>query len=326
MNTLLPPNWRPTASREALIARANMLTTIRQFFAEREVLEVDTPAMSQASVTDIHLQPFVTHLVAPGQTPELPLFLSTSPEFHMKRLLCADVGAIYQLSKAFRNEELGRFHNSEFTMLEWYRPDFDHRDLMAEISQLMQLVLACDGCDSMSYQQAFIDYLGIDPLTASVAELQQVAPASCQELAARETNKDTLLQLLFSIVIEPQIGQLRPIFVFGFPASQAALAQLNDDDPRIADRFELYFKGIELANGFRELQDGSEQRRRFEQDCAWRAAQGLPIPPIDDRFLAALDAGLPACAGVALGIDRLLMLKLGVSDISEVIAFPVDRA
>ncbi|MBD1387799.1 elongation factor P--(R)-beta-lysine ligase [Neiella sp. HB171785] len=326
MTKSVPQDWRPTASRDALVARAKMLASIRQFFAERDVLEVDTPAMSQASVTDIHLQPFVTHLAAPGQPAQLPLFLSTSPEFHMKRLLCADVGAIYQLSKAFRNEELGRFHNSEFTMLEWYRPDFDHHQLMTEMSELMQLILACEDCDRISYQQAFMDCLGIDPLVASVTQLQQVAPDSCRDLAVRETDKDTLLQLLFSMVIEPQIGQHRPVFVFGFPASQAALAQLNTADPRVADRFELYFKGIELANGFRELQDAAEQRRRFEQDCAWRAANGLPQAPIDERFLAALDHGLPECSGVALGVDRLLMLKIGAGDISQVVAFPVDRA
>lgn len=309
-----------------LQARAKLLATIRQFFAERDVLEVDTPAMSQASVCDIHLHPFVTQFDSPQQADAQSLYLTTSPEFHMKRLLCAGSGPIYQICKSFRNEEQGRFHNPEFTMLEWYRPDFDHHDLMSELADLIKLVLAVDDCDAISYQQAFLTHLKVDPLSAGVAELQQVAPACCADLAAQETDKDTLLQLLFSMAIEPEIGQQRPVFVYGFPASQAALAQINKDDARVADRFELYFQGIELANGFRELQDAEEQRTRFTEELRWRREHGLEQAPMDELFLQGLEAGLPACSGVALGIDRLLMLQQNAGTISEVIAFPVDRA
>ncbi|MBW8192556.1 elongation factor P--(R)-beta-lysine ligase [Neiella marina] len=318
--------WQPTMTRAMLIARAQLLASIRRFFADRDVLEVETPVMSQAAVCDIHLQNFVTQFDSPQQAQQQALYLTTSPEFHMKRLLCAGSGPIYQICKSFRNEEQGRFHNPEFTMLEWYRPDFDHHALMTEMAELMTLVIGADECDRMTYQQAFLTHLNVDPLIASLTELQQVAPASCADLAHHETDRDTLLQLLFSMAIEPRIGQQRPVFVYGFPASQAALAELNHNDPRTADRFELYFRGIELANGFRELQDASEQRARFAADNHYRQQHGLPQAPVDELFLQALEAGLPACSGVALGIDRLLMLQQDAAAISDVIAFPVDRA
>lgn len=319
--------WPPTATLDALQKRAQILAHIRQFFAERQVLEVDTPTMASAGVTDVHLHNFTTRFVGPGHGDGLALYLQTSPEFHMKRLLAAGYGAIYQLAKAYRNEEAGRLHNPEFTMLEWYRPGFDHLQLMDEMADLLQRVLAVAAPSRMTYQQAFMDTLQVCPLTASLDELRSAGLGlGADDLLAIEDHRDTLLQLLFAVGVEPRIGQQVPCFVYDFPASQAALARINPQDPRVAERFEVYFKGIELANGFHELTDADEQRRRFEQDNQERAARGLKERPIDEYLLAALNHGLPQCAGVALGVDRLVMLALGAKSLEDVIAFPVTRA
>ncbi len=320
-------NWRPSASIEALRQRALVLQKIRQFFAVRDVLEVDTPALSHATVTDEHLHSFSTKFTHPFLPQAITLYLQTSPELAMKRLLCAGSGAIYQICKSFRNEEAGRFHNPEFTMLEWYRPGFDHLQLMTEIDELIQMVVGCDSAERVTYQDVFKQYLGYCPLTATLADIKSLASQyGYAELAANENDKDTLLMLLFSQHVEPNIGQDRPCFVINFPASQAALARVSPTNPLVAERFELYFQGIELANGFHELTDGPEQLRRFEQDNVKRQLMGLEIMPIDHNFIAALDYGLPTCAGVALGIDRLLMLALKASGIDQVIAFENSRA
>ncbi|MDG2676742.1 elongation factor P--(R)-beta-lysine ligase, partial [Vibrio parahaemolyticus] len=243
-------NWQPTASIEQLRQRATLIAAIRQFFAERQVMEVDTPAMSHATVTDIHLHTFQTEFVGPGYADGSKLFFMTSPEFHMKRLLAAGSGCIYQINKAFRNEENGRYHNPEFTMLEWYRVGFDHHKLMDEMDDLLQLVLKCGAAQRMTYQQAFIDVLGVCPLEGSMTELKAAASKlGLSDIAEPEEDRDTLLQLLFSVGVENKIGQDVPAFVYDFPASQAALAKINPQDHRVADRFEVYFKGIELANG-----------------------------------------------------------------------------
>ncbi len=324
MNSTL---WRPSAGLESLQHRAQLIQTIRQFFSERQVLEVETPVMSQATVTDIHLQTFKSHFVGPGHASGQDVYLMTSPEFHMKRLLAAGSGSIYQITKSFRNEESGRHHNPEFTMLEWYRTGFDHHDLMDEMDQLLQLILLTGPARKMTYQQAFQTVLGFCPLEASLDELREYAAKhGFADIAQDETNRDTLLQLLFSMLIEPEIGQDVPAFVYHFPASQAALAKISLDDARVADRFEVYFKGIELANGFHELDDAQEQHRRFDADNRMRSEMGLAVQPIDELLLAALESGLPACAGVALGIDRLIMLALGLESIEQVIAFPFSRA
>jgi lysyl-tRNA synthetase class 2 len=320
-------NWRPSASIKTLRQRALVLQKIRQFFAVRDVLEVDTPALSHATVTDEHLHSFCTQFIHPFSPQASTLYLQTSPEFAMKRLLCAGSGAIYQICKSFRNEEAGRFHNPEFTMLEWYRPGFDHLQLMTEIDELIQMVVGCDSAERVTYQDVFKQYLGYCPLTATLTDIKTLASQyGYAELAADENDKDTLLMLLFSQHVEPKIGQDRPCFVMDFPASQAALARISPTNPLVAERFELYFQGIELANGFHELTDGPEQLRRFEQDNVKRQHIGLEIMPIDHNFIAAIDYGLPACAGVALGIDRLLMLALNYSEIDQVIAFENSRA
>jgi lysyl-tRNA synthetase class 2 len=291
------------------------------------VLEVDTPALSHATVTDEHLHSVSTQFTHPFLPQASTLYLQTSPEFAMKRLLCAGSGAIYQICKSFRNEEAGRFHNPEFTMLEWYRPGFDHLQLMTEIDELIQMVVGCDSAERVTYQDVFKQYLGYCPLTATLTDIKTLASQyGYADIAANENEKDTLLMLLFSQHVEPKIGQDRPCFVMNFPASQAALARINPTNPLVAERFELYFKGIELANGFHELTDGPEQLRRFEQDNVKRQHMGLEIMPIDHNFIAAIDYGLPACAGVAVGIDRLLMLALNYSEIDQVIAFESSRA
>ncbi|RJG42376.1 elongation factor P--(R)-beta-lysine ligase [Motilimonas pumila] len=319
-------SFLPHASIENLRRRAQIVQSIRQFFATRNVMEVDTPAMSQASITDYHLVPFQTEFVGPGASQGQTLFLQTSPEFHMKRLLAAGSGAIYQMAKAFRNEESGRYHNPEFTMLEWYQPGYDHFALMAELAELVQLLLNCDQPLQISYQQAFVQHLGFDPLTISLSELIEQACHYGFADIAKDADKDTLLQLLFCTEIEPKIGQQAPCFVYDFPASQAALANISPTDNRVAERFELYFKGIELANGFHELTDAQEQLARFQQDNAQRAAAGKPVMPIDRHLIAALQQGLPQCAGVAVGVDRLVMLALQVDSIEQVLSFAVTRA
>lgn len=320
-------NWQPAAPIKQLKQRSLLIRQIRDFFFERDVMEVDTPAMSHATVTDVHLHTFQTQFVGPGYAGGQKLFFMTSPEFHMKRLLAAGSGCIYQIAKAFRNEENGRYHNPEFMMLEWYRVGFDHHKLMDEMDDLLQLVLKSDKAERMTYQNTFLNVLGVCPLEGSMEELKACAGTlGLSDIADPEEDRDTLLQLLFSIGVEPKIGQTVPAFVYDFPASQAALAKINPQDNRVADRFEVYFKGIELANGFHELDNPQEQLQRFEEDNQKRIEMGLEPQPIDHHLIEALKAGLPSCAGVALGIDRLIMLAMGHDHIDEVTAFPFPRS
>jgi lysyl-tRNA synthetase class 2 len=319
--------WQPGAPIPNLLKRAKLVSEIRRFFTDRGVVEVETPCMSQATVTDVHLFPFETRLIGPGHSAGTPLWLMTSPEYHMKRLLAAGCGPVYQICRSFRNEEMGRYHNPEFTMLEWYRPCYDMYRLMNEVDDLLQQILECEAAETLSYQQAFQRYLEVDPLSADKTQLREVAARlDVSNVADTEEDRDTLLQLLFVTGVEPNIGKERPTFIYHFPASQAALAQISSEDHRVAERFEVYFKGVELANGFHELTDAKEQHQRFLQDNRKRAAMGLPQQPIDNNLLAALEAGMPDCSGVALGVDRLIMLALGAESLSEVIAFTVDRA
>jgi lysyl-tRNA synthetase class 2 len=318
-------DWRPTANLEVLRLRAAVLTTIRSFFSERGVLEVETPALSSATVTDVHIQSLACTWRGPGADSGRRLYLQTSPEFAMKRLLAAGSGAIYQIARAFRDGEAGRRHNPEFTLLEWYRPGFDHHRLMDEIDELLVAVLDARPGDRITYAEAFQRHAGIDPHTVSTAELRQpverLAVGSADDL-----DRDDLLNLLLARVVEPELGYDRPTFVHDFPSSQAALARVRPGDPALAERFEVFVDGCELGNGFHELTDPVEQRCRFEADLIERQRRGLPLVPVDERLLAAIESGMPDCAGVALGIDRLVMLKAGVDDISHVIAFPIKRA
>ena len=317
--------WQPTASVKNLLTRAKLLAEIRRFFTDRGLLEVETPVLSEFGVTDVHLATFSTEFISPFGEQSKTLWLSTSPEYHMKRLLAAGSGPIFQIGKVFRNEEAGNRHNPEFTMLEWYRPHFDMYRLINEVDDLLQQILECPPAESMSYQFAFQQYVGLDPLSADLSELAEKAKKH-QLIGAENENRDTLLQFLFSTVVEPQIGHEAPGVVYHFPASQAALAQISSEDLRVAERFEFYYKGLELANGFHELSDAREQLRRFQQDNLQREKMGLPVRAIDTRLLAALQAGIPNCSGVALGVDRLLMIAMGTESIKDVISFAIDNA
>jgi len=323
----LVSNWQSGCSRSAIKARAELYALIRAFFLQRDVLEVETPLLSRSSASDPHLES-VTAPVRYQVGGEAHLcYLHTSPEFPMKRLLASGSGAIYQICKTFRNGETGPRHNPEFSMLEWYRPGFQLSDLMQEVEALMALVLGLGEIQVLSYRNAFLKYLNLDPFNISL----EVLAACARNTAAYQgpaLDRDGYLNLLLSVGVEPHLGREQAVFLTEYPASQASLAKIvtSDSGHAVAQRFELYLHGIELANGYLELTDAEEQRKRFEQDNFVRQTLQLPEIPPDEYLLSALQHGLPECSGVALGLDRLLMIKLGVSSISEVLAFPIDRA
>ena len=320
------PDWQPAASLENLKTRARVLAEIRAFFSVRDVMEVETPLLSSAGSTDPYLDSFTSHYQGPlfpaGQT----VYLQTSPEFAMKRLLAAGSGAIFQICKAFRNGEAGGQHNPEFTMLEWYRPGFDHHVLMDEVEALIAAILKTAPARRMTYRDLFLEYVGLDPFELSAADARaclQARHINPPELA--EAAIDGWLSLIMTHVIEPALGA-GPVFVYDFPASQAMLARVVQTKPPVAQRFELYINGMELANGFYELADAAEQRRRFEVDLQQRQQLGMAEVGMSQTLIAALEFGLPDCAGVALGVDRLLMLMAEAKNITEVLAFPLDRS
>ena len=324
-------NWQPTLSWQNAQKRAVVLQKIRAFFAERKVIEVETPALSQGTVTDVYLDAFecqYNFLADSSSERAVTLFLQTSPEFHMKRLLASGYGCIFQIAKAFRHEESGNNHNPEFTLLEWYRIGFDQFDLMHEVAELLKVVLGGNKALFTSYQDIFIKTVSVDPLIANFDVLVEVLNKhdKCADWLIEMNDADLLLQFIFTEIIEPTIGIDEPQFIYNFPVAQASLAKICPQDSRVAQRFECYYRGLELANGFNELTDATEQVTRFEQDNHKRKEQALADKPIDERFIAALSHGLPECSGVALGIDRLLMLALDVQQINEVQSFGVDRA
>ncbi|MDZ7802499.1 EF-P lysine aminoacylase EpmA [Thiohalophilus sp.] len=318
-------SWRPGAALAVMQQRARMLQQLRAFFVQRGVMEVETPLLNRHAVTDVHIDSLSVPLDGAAG------YLHTSPEYPMKRLLAAGSGPIYQLCKVFRAGEAGRRHNPEFTLLEWYRPGFDHHALMQELDDLIRALLAgsfrMDETLKLSYRQLFQQTLQLDPFTCAVDDLQQQARQYRIELGGQsELERDAWLDLLLTHVIEPQLPANRPVFIYDYPASQSALARLQQwDDITVACRFELYLGGLELANGYHELQDPIEQRRRFERDQQQRRQQGRFVPELDEKFLAALEHGLPDCAGVALGIDRLLMIATGKDDIHDVLSFSIER-
>jgi lysyl-tRNA synthetase class 2 len=300
--------------------RAKLLANVRRFFSVRNVLEVSTPLQSSAGPTAPYLDSFSTHFSAGNNAKTL--YLHTSPEFAMKRLLAAGSGAIYQIATVFRNGELGRQHTPEFSMLEWYRPGFSLTDLMAEVDALMQQVIGLPAAVIFRYRDLFMEYLQLDIEQADDETLKQLALERIPGLTADwQTDRDGWLEMLMSQLIEPQFSALdTPVMVTEFPASQAQLAkiEINTEGHPVARRFELYAGGMELANGYDELCDATELRQRFELDNQLRQQQDKPQMPIDENLLAAMQSGLPQCSGVALGLDRLMMLHMSVDTISQV--------
>ena len=313
-------DWQPSATVDSLRKRAQMLAGIRHFFNSRGYLEVETPILAHFGVTDIYLTNILAHFRG------APKCLQTSPEYHMKRLLAAGSGPIFQLARVFRDDELGRWHNPEFTLLEWYQLGVDHHGLMEEMDLLLQQVLGCAPMIKKTYQQAFIEACDVDPLHAGIDVLKAILRRFdlAEVLAEDEVDRDQYLFLLMSHVVEPALAKEHaPVAVFNFPASQAALAKINQG---VAERFEVYYRGVELANGFHELTDADAQRARFKHDADAREARGLPVAAPDEYLLQAMQHGLPDCSGVALGIERLLALALNQQSIAESLSFDFSRA
>lgn len=321
--------WRPVATREVLRARAELLERLRGFFGRHGVMEVETPVCSARGNTDPAIDSFSTRYTGPGHPTGEPLFLHTSPEFPMKRLLAAGTGPIYQICKVFRDGERGRLHNPEFTLLEWYRPGFDHHALMDEVGRLVRWALERDDLpmDKVAYGELFERHLALNPHGCSAAAARRRAiEFGLPGAESLDLGRDGWLDLLMTHFIERRFEHGRLTFVYDYPASQAALARIRGGAPPVAERFELYMGPMELANGFHELTDAGEQRRRFEEEQRRRRELGLASVPLDERLLEALASGMPDCAGVALGVDRLLMRRVGADHIDEVMAFPLARA
>lgn len=313
-------NWRPSASREALKKRADLMAKIRAFFVERDYLEVETPALSQYGITDVYL----ANIRATFR--EKTYYLQTSPEYHMKRLLAAGSGPVFQIARVFRDDELGRWHNPEFSLLEWYQLGIDHHALMDEVDCLLQQILGCQPMVRKTYRDAFMEIANLDPFDASINDFKALLARHDLEnvLAVDEQDCDQYLFLLMSHLIEPALASSPvPVAVYHFPPSQASLAQIKDGH---AERFEVYYKGVELANGFHELTDVTQQASRFEDDRHKRHEAGLAEAMPDVNFLAALAHGLPPCSGVALGLDRLIALALDQTSIAATLAFEFSRA
>jgi lysyl-tRNA synthetase class 2 len=312
----------------ALYLRARLHALIRQFFADRSVLEVSTPVLSAAGNTDPNIESFYTRFSGHADAGAAQRGLRTSSEFAQKRLLAAGVGDNYELGRVFRNGEAGRRHNPEFTMLEWYRVGWDHRRLIDETVDLVSAALALVNrhaeVKKYTYRDLFSSTLGIDPFTTAESELRSALGEV--RIDEQGLSRDDWLDLLLTHRIQPAFPIDRTTVICDYPATQCALAKIRADDPPVAERFELYVGTQELANGYHELTDAAEQRARFERDNARRRERGLPEVPIDENLLAALVQGMPDCAGVALGIERLLMAMLGTDDIREVIAFPFAEA
>jgi lysyl-tRNA synthetase class 2 len=322
-------DWQPSADIETLKRRAQLLADVRRFFSERDVLEVETPVLSQAAPTATYLDSFSTPYQPAGIKPTA-YFLQTSPEFAMKRLLAAGSGDIYQIARVFRHGELGRLHNPEFSMLEWYRPALGYQALMTEVDNLLQEVAGLSPAISMAYHDVFKQYLNVDIETVDTDSLREIALADVAGLPSDwHCDRDGWLELLMSEVIEPQLATLAvPVIVFDFPSTQAQLAKVyhNQSGHQVAARFEVYAGGLELANGYDECQDAAELRQRFEKDNQQRQSENKAQMPLDEHLLAAMTAGLPACTGVALGLDRLLLLMTGKQRLSDVISFGFERS
>lgn len=305
-----------------------MLQRIRAFFAARNVLEVETPLLSHASGTDSQLAFFTSRYETPPHSQTL--FLQTSPEFAMKRLLGVGSGSIYQICKAFRNGEAGRFHNPEFTILEWYRVGFDLAQLMEEVEALFDVLFdgQLNAPKRVSYQTVFEQYTGLNALIFSYADYCAYANQNnlSDAIALCGQNHALWLDFLFSFCVQPHLGVNGLCLVYGYPACQSSLARLNVDNPLVTERVEVFINGIELGNGFYELVDADEQNRRFDSEIQIRQQENLPVAVKDEHLLAALKSGLPDCSGIALGLDRVLMVLENLPAISDVVSFDITRA
>ncbi len=320
-------NWRPTCSLDLLRLRAQTLSRIRQFFSERSVMEVETPLLSHSCGTDPQLAFFTSeYCLSPERQ---TLFLQTSPEFAMKRLLAAGTGSIYQIGKAFRNGESGRFHNPEFTLLEWYRVGFTLPQLMDETTDLIEaLFVGLQETQRISYQDVFFLYTGLNSLEFSYQNYCAYAIESglSEAISLCEHDHALWLDLLFSHKVQPNLGDNSLCLVYGYPACQSSLARLNEQNDLITDRVELFMNGVELGNGYYELTDAKEQNERFDAELAIRQKNNLPVIQKDQHLIDALAAGLPECSGIAIGLDRLLMLLSDSKSIDDVLGFPIYRA
>jgi len=323
-------NWQPSSEVETLKRRAQYIADVRLFFAERGVWEAETPILSQAAPTAPYLDSFTTDYIPIGSQSKQRHYLQTSPEFAMKRLLAAGSGSIYQIARVFRNGEQSKKHSPEFTMLEWYRPELTLFQLIDEVNALLQNVFKFEPIVRLSYRSVFEFFFKINVLTCSDADIKHCALGRINSLADDfETDRDGWLELLMSYAIEPKLAALNlPLFIYDFPASQAQLAKIKLDQQgnAVADRFELYINGVELANGYKELLDADELRQRFESDNQQRKEQGKAEVQIDENLLAAMQSGLPECSGVAIGLDRLLMLALEKSAINQVNSFSFEHS
>lgn len=329
-------DWRPTASLDALRRRALLLRRIRGFFDSLGFIEVQTPVLSRDTVVDAHLDPIAVPAAAVNVAPQNrgdesaaapPWYLQTSPEFLMKRLVAAGATAIYQIGPVFRAGEAGQMHNPEFTMAEWYRQGDTLADGVGLLSDLSQAVLSRNRATVRRYGELFESILGIDPIQCPLDHLRQSAASIGEaDFARRATHRDELLDLLFSQRIQPELGKSEPLIVTHYPASQAALARLSDNDPRLAERFELFCDGIELANGYAEMMDAETIRERFSAANQLRQQRGAAPLPADSRMIEAIRQPLPPISGCALGVDRLQMVLDRAASIRDVIPFPADRA
>jgi lysyl-tRNA synthetase class 2 len=320
-------DWRPSATPGVLIQRAAMLARVRGYFASEHVLEVQTPLLARSAISDPAIESIAVQTRAGARQ-----FLQTSPEYPMKRLLAAGVGDCYQVCPVFREGEAGRQHSPEFTMIEWYRQGFGVADLQRDVDRLLRAATAglreFAPARSLTYRQAIADHCGLDVRSATPADMAAVLDRhGIRPIAVADWDRDAWLDLLMGALVGPSLGRDAPVFIRDYPASQAALARLTTDadGETVAERFELYIDGVELANGFRELGDAREQRLRFERDLAQRRARGQRENPLDERLLAALAHGLPDCAGVALGFDRLVMVTLRLPDLASAASFADDR-
>lgn len=320
--------WQPAASIAMLKQRATLLASIREYFYNESVMEVETPVLSQAGNPDIYIDSFLTETMVHGR--QQSLYLQTSPEFFMKRLIAAGSGSIYQIAKAFRNEETGRLHNPEFTLLEWYRVGYDYQALMTDVENLLKSTGMLEKASSIpriTYASLFEEHIGLNPHVSSLQKLQRAISVHDIDIKSDSgLSRNDCLFLLLTHVIEPALRSQPYLMVYDYPDDQAALAVTsNRGEYAVAERFELYGKGIELANGYTELTDSKIQAERFIQDVAVRKAQNLPFIATDENLVDALAAGMDDCAGVAVGIDRLLMIASSTPDLSGVMAFPLDR-